>query len=94
IVSFMVQRDRHGDPAPLRKDDITLLQEIIMKKPGSVVAMSFGNPHLSRHLKGIGGLIVGYGEGGFYGNQVVYFNTWIRLLKGELEAGGKLPVKL
>lgn len=94
IISFMVQRDRHGDPAPLRKDDISLLQEIILKKPGNVVAMSFGNPHLSRHLKGIGVLVVGYGEGGFYGNQIAYINTWIRFLKGEVEAIGRLPVRL
>jgi hypothetical protein len=36
---------------------------------------------------------VGYGEGGFYGNQVVYADAFIRLLKGAIEAKGKLPIE-
>ena len=94
IVSLFVQRDRHGDPAPLRKEDIDLLNDIIARKPGHVVAMSFGNPHLIWRIPKVSGFLVGYGEGGFYGNQPVYFSSWIRILKGELVPKGKLPLKV
>lgn len=94
ILSLFVQRDRHGDPAPLRPEDLTLLNEIISRKPGRVVAMSFGNPHLVRRIPKVSAFLVGYGEGGFYGNQPVYFNSWVRILKGELEPRGKLPLKV
>jgi hypothetical protein len=38
--------------------------------------------------------LVGYGEGGWYGNQAVYFDSFIRLLQGKLKPNGKLPVKV
>ncbi|MFN8342059.1 MAG: glycoside hydrolase family 3 N-terminal domain-containing protein [Cyclobacteriaceae bacterium] len=94
VVSLLVQRDRHGDPAPLRAEDVSLLNELIRAKKENLVAMSFGNPHLLRRIPEINALLVGYGEGGFYGNQPVYFNSWIRILKGELTPNGVLPIRL
>ena len=94
IISLFVQRDRHGDAAPLRKDDIDLINSVALRNPGKVVIMSFGNPHLIRKISNAPSFIVGYGEGGFYGNQPVYFSSLIKILKGELIPSGKLPVKI
>ena len=92
ILSLFVQRDRAGDPAPFREDDLDFLREIIASRPGSVIAMSYGNPHLIRKIPDVPAFLVGYGEGGWYGNQTVYFESFIKLLRGELAPGGKLPV--
>jgi beta-N-acetylhexosaminidase len=94
ILSFLVQRTRHGDPAPLREDDISLIRKITAKKSLQVVAMSFGNPHLIRKLDDLPAFLAGYGEGGWYGNQPVYFDSYIRILKGELVPAGRLPVRV
>jgi len=37
---------------------------------------------------------VGYGERGWFGNQAVYFDSFTKLLKGDLRPAGKLPVKV
>ncbi|MEJ0056132.1 MAG: glycoside hydrolase family 3 N-terminal domain-containing protein [Bacteroidota bacterium] len=92
ILSLFVQRTRHGDPTPLRAEDLDLINKIIATKPGKVVAMSFGNPLLIKRINKIPAFMVGYGEGGFYGNQVVYFSSFIKVLKGELAPSGKLPI--
>ncbi len=94
IVSLFVQRDRHGDAAPLRKEDIELIRGLAERKSGNVVVMSFGNPHLIRKINFVPSFLVGYGEGGFYGNQPVYFNSFIKILKGQLKPSGKLPIKV
>ncbi len=94
IVSLFVQRDRHGDAAPMRKEDADLINRIIIKKPGKVLAMSFGNPHLIRRIPDVPAFLIGYGEGGWYGNQPVYFNSFVRILKGSLKPKGKLPIRL
>jgi beta-N-acetylhexosaminidase len=94
ILSLFVQRDRAGDPAPLRADDLVFIKKIIAAKPRAVIAMSYGNPHLIRKVENVPVFLVGYGEQGWYGNQTVYFDSFIRLLKGELKPGGKLPVKV
>ncbi|HWA32643.1 MAG TPA: glycoside hydrolase family 3 N-terminal domain-containing protein [Cyclobacteriaceae bacterium] len=94
VVSLFVQRDRHGDAAPLRNEDIDLLKKLSEQKSGNVVVMSFGNPHLIRKINFVPSYIVGYGEGGFYGNQPVYFSSFIRILKGELKPSGKLPISV
>lgn len=94
IVSLLVQRDRHGDPSPLRPEDLNLIQDIITRKPGKVVAMSFGNPHHIRKMPGVSAFLVGYGEGGFYGNQPAYFTSWVKILKGDLNPSGKLSIKV
>jgi beta-N-acetylhexosaminidase len=93
IISLFVQRDRHGDPAPLRKEDADLINKLSTLNHKMAV-MSFGNPHLIRKIPGTPSFMVGYGEGGFYGNQQAYFSSWIRVLKGELKPGGKLPIKV
>ena len=36
----------------------------------------------------------GYGEAGWYGNQTIYADSFLRLLKGEITPQGKLPVKV
>ncbi len=36
--------------------------------------------------------VVGYGEGGFYGNQRAYVDAFIRLMQGEITPRGRLPV--
>jgi beta-N-acetylhexosaminidase len=94
VISLFVQRDRHGDPAPIRKEDLDLIEEIMKQKPGKVIAMAFGNPHLIRKIGNVSAYLVGYGEGGFYGNQPVYFNSLVRILKGELVPTGKLPLNV
>lgn len=92
ILSLFVQRDRAGDPAPFRKEDLAFLDKMIDTKSKAVVAMSYGNPHLIRKIPEVPVFIVGYGEGGWYGNQSVYFDSFIRLLQGKIEPNGKLPV--
>jgi beta-N-acetylhexosaminidase len=94
IVSLFVQRNRLGDPAPLRETELAFLRRIIAAKPRSVVAMSYGNPQVIRKLGDVAAFAVGYGERGWFGNQAVYFESFIKLLKGELKPTGKLPVKV
>ncbi len=92
VVSLFVPRTRHGDTTPIRDADLAFLQRVMAAKPGQVVAMAYGNPHLIREMPGVPAFLVGYGERGWYGNQAVYFDTFIRALTGELEPSGKLPV--
>lgn len=94
ILSFFVQRTRFGDPTPIRPDDLELLHKIIAGKPGQVLAMSFGNPYLIQKIPQVPVFVTGYGEEGWYGNQKVYFESLIRLLKGQLIPSGKLPVRI
>jgi len=56
--------------------------------------MSYGNPYLVDSLKNASAFATGYGEGDFYGNQTVYADSFIKLLKGEISPRGKLPVKV
>lgn len=94
VVSLFIQRDRHGDAAPIRSEDVDLIHKLSALKAGKIVVMSFGNPHLIRKIDQIPSFMVGYGEGGFYGNQQVYFSSLIRILKGELKPSGKLPIRV
>jgi beta-N-acetylhexosaminidase len=94
ILSLFVQRDRAGDPAPFRESDHAFIKKIIASQPYAVIAMSYGNPHLIRKIPNVPVFLVGYGEGGWYGNQAVYFDSFIRLLQGKLKPNGKLPVKV
>jgi hypothetical protein len=66
--------------------------DIVRIKPRSTVVMSYGNPYVVEGLKDTAAFVVGYGEGGFYGNQTVFADAFIRLLKGEIVPRGKLPV--
>jgi beta-N-acetylhexosaminidase len=94
IVSLFVPRNRLGDPAPLRDGDLAFLRKIIAAKPKAVIAMSYGNPQIIRKIGDVAAFTVGYAEKGWFGNQPVYFDSFIKLLKGELKPSGKLPVKV
>lgn len=94
VLSLFVQRNRLGDAAPWRDADLALINKIIAAKPKAVVAMSYGNPHLIRKIETVPAFLVGYGEKGWFGNQTVYIDSFIRLLKGEIKPRGKLPVKV
>lgn len=94
VISLFVQRERHGDPAPLSREVSSLLDGMASAIPGKVVVMSFGNPYLINKLPHADAFAVGYGEGDFYGNQTAYFNSLISLLKGELKPSGKLPIAI
>lgn len=93
VVSLFHQRTVYQDNGPLGEKDLALLRDIMKAQPRTVV-MSYGNPFLVESLRDAAAFVVGYGEGGFYGNQVVYADAFIRLLKGEIEAEGKLPVDI
>ena len=93
-MSLFVQRDRLGDATPLRGNDLSLIERILKAKPKRVVAMSYGNPHLIRRLGSVPAFVVGYGERGWFGNQPIYFDSFIRWIKGEIKAEGRLPVNV
>ncbi len=94
IISLLIERDRFGDPAPLREADRTLINEISEAKPGAVVAMSYGNPHLVAKKNNIPAFLCGFGEGGWHGNQTIYFDSFLKILDGSLKPSGRLPVKV
>jgi beta-N-acetylhexosaminidase len=94
VLSLFVARNRMGDPAPFREGDLAFIQRIIAAKPRAVVAMSYGNPQLIRKIPDVAAFLVGYGERGWFGNQAVYFDSFIKALKGELKPAGRLPVRV
>jgi beta-N-acetylhexosaminidase len=94
IISLFHPRTAYKDNGPLKTGDLEFLNRIIAAKPKSTVAMSYGNPYLAEGLKNASAFAVGYGEGGFYGNQIIYADSFIRLLKGEIRPLGRLPVKV
>jgi beta-N-acetylhexosaminidase len=94
ILSLFVPRTRLGDAAPFREADLALIRTIIAAKPKGVIAMAYGNPHLLRKIPEVPAFLLGYGERGWFGNQAAYFDSFIKVLKGELKPSGKLPVKV
>lgn len=94
VLSLFVARDRLGDATPIRDKDLAFLQRVIAAKPRAVVAMTYGNPHHLRKIPDVPAYLVGYGERGWFGNQEIYFSSFIRALKGELNPKGRLPVKV
>jgi beta-N-acetylhexosaminidase len=92
IFSFFVQRTRLGDATPFRDGDLAFIKRVIESKHGAVIAMSYGNPHLIRKIENVPAFLVGYGERGWFGNQAVYFDSFIKVIKGEIKPNGKLPV--
>jgi beta-N-acetylhexosaminidase len=92
IFSLFVPRDRLGAPAPLRDRDLTLIEGIVKAIPRRTIAMAYGNPYLINRIDGVGAFAVGYGEKGWFGNQSVYFDSFIKLLSGALKPEGRLPV--
>lgn len=94
IVSLFNQRTTYKDNGPLSPRDLTFLKRVIAAKQGACVVMSYGNPYLAESLKSAAAFVTGYGEGGFYGNQLVYADSFLRLLKGEIVPKGRLPIKV
>jgi len=94
ILSLFVPRTRLGDATPFRAADLALLEKVIAAKPKAVVAMAYGNPHLIRKIPSVAAYLIGYGEKGWFGNQAVYFDTFIKALKGEVRPSGRLPVRI
>ena len=94
ILSLFVQRTRQVDSAPFRDRDLQFLKKLFKTGAKSILAMSYGNPFLIRKIEEVPSFLVGFGERGWYGNQAVYFDSFIKVLKGELKPQGKLPVKV
>lgn len=94
VLSLFVPRNRLGDAAPLRASDLALIDSVVSAKSKAVIAMSYGNPHLLRKIGGVPAFLVGYGERGWFGNQAAYFDSFIKLLRGEIKPQGRLPVKV
>jgi beta-N-acetylhexosaminidase len=92
VLSLFVQRNRLGDAAPIREADQRFLERVIAAKPRAVIAMSYGNPQLIRKLPTAPAFLVGYGEKGWFGNQAVYFDSFVKVLRGEVQPSGRLPV--
>jgi len=92
VLSLFVQRDRLRDATPLRPADLDLIEKLTTAMPGKVLAMSYGNPFLIRKLGSVSAFVVGYGERGWFGNQSIYFESFTKLLKGEIKPEGHLPV--
>jgi beta-N-acetylhexosaminidase len=94
VVSVFNQRTVYKDNGPLREADLALLRDAIAIRPRATIVMSYGNPYLAESLQQATAFVVGYGEGGFYGNQLAYADAFIRLLKGEIVPVGRLPVNV
>jgi beta-N-acetylhexosaminidase len=92
VISLFVPRDRGGDPSSLRDADLALIRRILRDRPGRSIVMSYGNPYHLRRVAEASAFALGYGERGWFGNQAAYFDSFIRLLKGELKPTGRLPV--
>jgi beta-N-acetylhexosaminidase len=91
VVSLFHQRNVYRDRGVLPERDLELVRSFESAGVRTIV-LSFGNPYLAEDLPGVSAFVVGYGEGGFYGNQIVYADAFLRLLRGEIAASGKLPV--
>ena len=61
-------------------------------RPQATIVMSYGNPYAVADLPGTAAVLTGYGEGGYHGNQLVYADSLVRLIKGEIRPRGRLPV--
>ncbi len=94
LISLFVQRTRLGDATPLRPEDVAMIDQLSAAKPGRVLAMSYGNPYLIRKLSKVPAFVVGYGERGWFGNQSIYFESLVKLLRTEIKPEGRLPVKV
>jgi hypothetical protein len=58
-----------------------------------VIALSYGNPYVLAKIASVPAYLLGYGERGWYGNQLVYAESFIRVLQGALVPGGSWPIK-
>jgi beta-N-acetylhexosaminidase len=91
IIALFHQRNVYRDRGVLPASDLELIRGFTAAGVRTIV-LSFGNPYLAEDLPQVSAFVVGYGEGGFYGNQLVYADAFRRLLQGEIAASGKLPV--
>lgn len=94
IISLFVPRNRYVDLGVIREDYINLITKIARLKPKSTLVISFGNPYLIRYIGDVPCFLVGYAEKGFYGNQSIYMDAFINLLKGQCKPKGKLPITI
>lgn len=94
VLSLFVARNRLGDATPIRDADVAFIRRIVAAKPRAVIAMAYGNPHLARKLPEAPAFLIGYGERGWFGNQEIYFDTFVKVLKGTLTPSGRLPVNV
>lgn len=94
VVSIFNQRTVYRDNGPLRDADLALVREVAGLRPARAIVMAYGNPYVAGSAAGAAAVLVGYGEGGFYGNQLAYADAFIRLMRGEIGTGGRLPVRV
>lgn len=94
VVSLFSPRTSFKDNGPLRETEQAFLDELVRQKPPRTAIMAYGNPYLVLRAGHPGAFVTGYGEGGFFGNQIVYADSFIKLLKGSITPRGKLPVKI
>ncbi len=94
IFSLFVSRDRYGPPSPLHPSEIAFIERAANERPGRVVVMSFGNPYHVTQLPSVPAFLVGYSERGTAGNQEIYYGSFMRALRGQLELTGRLPVRV
>jgi beta-N-acetylhexosaminidase len=92
IVSVFSQRAVYRDNGALRDAEAGLVRDVVRIRPRSTIVMAYGNPYVAESVRGASGVVVGYGEGGFFGNQVVYADAFIDLIKGDIGSEGRLPV--
>jgi beta-N-acetylhexosaminidase len=91
VVALFHQRNVYRDRGVVPARDLELIRGFASSGIRTIV-LSFGNPYLAQDLRDVSAFVVGYGEGGFYGNQIVYADAFVRLLEGEIAASGKAPV--
>ncbi len=94
VVSLFSPPTSFRDNGSLREPEQAFLDELIRQKPRSTVVMSYGNPYLVLGARHAGAFVTGYGAGGFSGNQIVFADSFVKLLKGTIRPQGKLPVKI
>jgi beta-N-acetylhexosaminidase len=94
IVSLFYQRTVYKDNGPLPAAERRLVEDLCRAKPRSTVVMTYGNPYLVTSTPEAPAFVVGYGEGGFYGNQLIYVESFFRLVTGALAPKGLLPVRV
>jgi beta-N-acetylhexosaminidase len=90
LLALFHQRTVYKDHGVLPTRDVELVRELSRSGVRTVV-LSFGNPYLAADLPEVSAFVTGYGEGGFYGNQLVYADAFVRLLRGEIGAPGRFP---
>jgi beta-N-acetylhexosaminidase len=93
-ISLFLPRTVYKDNGILAEKEMTFFEKVIALKPDSTIVMSYGNPYHADRFTRASAFLVGYGEGGFYGNQTIYADSFIKLLKGDISPGGRLPVRI